>query len=69
MSTDIEVTVTPAVATISLEVATGVPGPQGPQGPAGANGSDASVTSSNIVSALGYTPASVARALAFSIAL
>jgi hypothetical protein len=34
MSTDIEVTVAPAVATISLEVATGSPGATGAQGPA-----------------------------------
>lgn len=32
-------------------------GDTGPQGPAGADGSDASVTSENIASALGYTPA------------
>lgn len=37
---------------------TGSTGPQGATGPAGANGTDASVTSSSIATALGYTPAS-----------
>lgn len=37
--------------------AAGAQGPQGIQGPAGQDGSDAEVTSENIVSALGYTPA------------
>ena len=49
--------------------ADGAPGPQGPQGPqglqgiqgaAGPAGSDASVTSTNITAALGYTPADAA---------
>ena len=31
-------------------------GPQGPQGPQGLPGSDASVTNSNVIDALGYTP-------------
>jgi hypothetical protein len=39
---------------------TGPQGPQGIQGPAGPAGSDASVTSANINSALGYTPADAA---------
>lgn len=38
MSTDIEVTVAPAVATISLEVATGSPGPAGANGAQGPQG-------------------------------
>jgi hypothetical protein len=42
---------------------------RGPVGPAGANGSDASVTSTNINNALGYTPVSPSRTIAFSIAL
>ena len=35
----------------------GLQGPEGPRGPKGNDGSDASVTKTNIVSALGYTPA------------
>lgn len=36
---------------------TGATGPQGPEGPAGPAGSDANVTTENIKTALGYTPA------------
>ena len=36
---------------------TGETGPQGAQGPQGEPGSDATVTSANIIAALGYTPA------------
>lgn len=36
---------------------TGATGPQGPQGEQGPPGSDAEVTSTNIIAALGYTPA------------
>ncbi len=46
-----------------------VPGPKGDPGEPGQDGSDASVTSANITSALGYTPVSPARSIAFSIAL
>lgn len=37
--------------------ATGATGPQGPQGIQGPTGSDAAVTSFNVITALGYTPA------------
>ena len=52
--------------------ATGAPGPKGDTGAAGVTGpagSDASVTASNIASALGFSPVSPSRAIAFSVAL
>jgi len=62
---DVQVIISPQpTATVALAI-----GAPGPQGPAGTNGSDASVTSSNISSALGYTPVSQSKAVAFSIAL
>lgn len=41
---------------------TGETGPAGPEGPQGPAGSDASVTATNIETALGYTPASESKA-------
>ena len=80
MATDIEVIVSPAVVSAqvtvnpaqiatSVIVATGAPGPAGANGTNGTNGSDASVTASNIASALGFSPVSPSRAIAFSVAL
>jgi hypothetical protein len=57
-----ETTVTPPVA-FPTTVQTGV------QGRKGDKGADASVTQENIANALGYSPVSPSRAIAFSIAL
>jgi hypothetical protein len=69
MATDIEVIVSPAVASpqvtvnpaqiaTSVIVATGAPGPAGANG---TDGSDATVTAANIAFALGYVPDSVGK--------
>jgi hypothetical protein len=59
MATDISIVVEPQEISTSVVLnigPAGATGPAGANGQNGANGSDASVTSSNITAALGYTP-------------